>query len=231
MLDVNRFAAAATLRLLPGLPALPRAPRRRGATVTDLERTGPIEVAAAPSVAIRPRVAGNIKSGVVVEVTLRTRYADELGDLSELRAVAAAMLERFKAMSGGPYSSRQLAAIGHPYGRDKGVARRVPRGMFGRALGSVRSVRGSVPSLTVINRQSGELQNSWNMEVERTPGGAVMRFINDSLPAYLLPAGTARMLEGILPQQISGAWHKEISLARARRANEQSVALSLGISK
>ncbi|MBW3637058.1 MAG: hypothetical protein KY445_11455 [Armatimonadetes bacterium] len=231
MLDANRFAAASAARLLPGLPALPKAPRRLGATATDFHRTGPIEVAAAPSITIRPRLAGNIKSGAVVEVRLRTRYAEELGDLRDLHALARQMLERFRAMSYGPYSAKMLRAVGHPYGRDKGVGRRVPRGMFGRSLGAVKGVRGSVPTLSVVNRQSGDFAASWSYEAVKAAGGATMRFINDSMSGYLLAAGTRRMdLMAVLGQGLSTAWQKEISLAQARQANEKQIASSLGVS-
>lgn len=229
--DINRLIAA---RALPGLPAIPRAPRALGQTTTDLARTTPIEVAGLPSVKIKPLEAGDVKSGVCIEVSLKTRYGASLSDaLPALNGVSALMLARYEAMSQGTLSSATLAKMGHPYGRDKGgVGRRVPRG-----VGFVRGVRGSAPNLTVINRQSGELARSWKREVVKTPSGAILRFTNDSLPAFLLAAGTRRMqahgpfsyLPATFQSRIRSAWQSEVSRARSAFIMEGQAAQSLGI--
>lgn len=229
--DINRIIAN---RALPGLPALPAAPRQLGRTTTDFGRTAPIEVAGLPSVKIRPRVAGDITSGVVIEVTLRSRYAANLNaELAFLNGVAEAMLSRYVAMSQGTLSRGQLSKMGHPYGRDKNSqARRVPRG-----VGFVRGFRGSAPALTVINRQSGDLARSWEKEVALTPTGAVMRFSNDSLPAFLLAAGTKAMqahgpfsyVPSTFQGRIRSAWQAEVSRARSAFIMQGQAEQSLSI--
>lgn len=127
------------------------------------------------------------------------------GDLAFVQSWGETVLGHLRALSRGPYKTRDLRLMGHPYGwnqswakgNSKFVARRVPRrvaGLFGsQSIGHAKGVSGSVPTLAVINSQSGRLERSWRFEWKRDAGGFELRFINDAPYAWYLAHGTLRM--------------------------------------
>lgn len=140
-------------------------------------------------------------------------YFDER-DRREIEALAEEMLTAMKHFSGGPYNKRILRRLGHPYGFGPGKTkqgrqetRRVARRAAGRSIGAVTGLRGSAPTLSVINVQSGRLRASWHKSVEWGADGFRLRFWNTArtkrgapYPLYLL-GGTGRM-------QSHGPWNQ-----------------------
>jgi len=195
MPDLNTLA-----RMMPGLPkAAPanlsgRSPNM-GRTITDLSNRGPIPVSGLPSVKLSPRESGRLDSGVKVTMALRLKNALAKGewgqinerDLQPVQRVLDFMVKDAIALSQGPYSLRQLAAMGHPYGRDSGTPRKVPN------LSHVKKIKGTVPSLSVINKQSGNLLRLWSSRLVMTEDGVDALLENSAPYAFYLAAGTRNM--------------------------------------
>ena len=143
-----------------------------------------------------------------VTVTRQSQFFEffDERDRLDIEALADEMLSAFRHFSSGPYKLRTLARMGHPYGfgpgKTKGgrsAARRVPRRYGGQSIGGVIGQRGSVPTMSIINAQSGKLRASWHKEVAWENGAFTLRFWNtaktargDSYPLFLM-YGTGRM--------------------------------------
>lgn len=142
----------------------------------------------------------------VIELKRLTRFMQlvQPGDTAPIEAMANNVLSLLRNMSQGPLTTKLLAQMGHPYGYNlnpkKGwQPRHVPGGAIGRNIGKIKGVRGSVPTLTVINRQSGKLADSWTFDLIRTPDGLTLQWRNTAKTEkgnapypYFLAAGTKR---------------------------------------
>lgn len=138
-------------------------------------------------------------------VTLRRNIArmDALteSDVQFIRQFGDRVLAQLKAMSRGPLTKRELRRLGHPYGFNRSnlngrqiqSARVVPRYGNGKSLNHVQGVRGSVPTLSVINKQSGELEKAWHWDWTRDENGFEIRFWNEKPYAWMLANGSKRM--------------------------------------
>lgn len=140
--------------------------------------------------------------GLVIEKTLYTRYASDLneGNTSALDDILTGLVRRYKSQSEGPLDRRALANLQHPYGvapDAEGNRRVVPRRFNGRSVGHAKGLRGSAPTLDVMNRQSnGEdaAANSWSGELVRTGDGVIMRVKNSSPASWFVAHGTETMI-------------------------------------
>lgn len=219
--------------VVPGLPAAPSAKKPMlGSTTTNLFAPQNETVASgAPSIKLIRQSDG----GVVVEIRRKSRFGALIddGDLSGLKRIAGQMVSRAEAQSQGPLLSRVLAQRGHPYGRGAGGRM---RGKLGR-IGQVRGVRGSVPSLSVVNRQSGNFARSWESDVSHDDKGVVIRLSNASKVAGFLAFGTRKSVAHgpfvsaplLFMPQVDAEWQKIIRSATRRKSMEQDVATTLGI--
>lgn len=212
-----------------GLPALPAPP------IIDPEMSMRMPWTDSFMVYVRPN--DNVTVG---ESSLSSPYASQMteADLAGVTSQAGRMLEMMKLMSAGPYTSRDLRLMGHPYGYDEVDDKKVPRkvGRYGRAgnrvsIGHPKGVRGSVPTMNVINSQSGDLQHAWQWGYELTPTGISVKFWNDSLSAnqgpklWWLTAGTKKMqphspvwyvAQRMLPD-LEREWRKATQEAQSRQ--------------
>lgn len=221
-LNLNRYAGQLLSDTrFAGLPGV-RSPAGRysGATVTDLNKTGPIGIVNMPSATMTQRSGG----GTDISLQLNTKYAGSLGDLKALRVVAEQMVKRLEAQSHGPLRTQQLVQLGHPYGRDKGgVPRKLPKTTSGRRIGHVKGIRGSVPDLTVINEQSPNgLAVQWGYEITVNTKGVLLTFYNDAPYSLYVLAGTRTMQAHgpatyvlvLFRDQLRSAWQTEVRSAR-----------------
>lgn len=97
------------------------------------------------------------------------------------------------ALSSGPYSSAQLAAMGHPYGRGGGAAGggRSRRGRRGRSPAARQA-----PPLPpwIINEQTGLFRRSWQIRARVSRGVLTVEAENTAPHARFLLGGTRRMI-------------------------------------
>lgn len=114
------------------------------------------------------------------EIERRLRSAEE--------ANAREALQLARAYSSGPFSTRTLAAMGHPY------ARRAPRPPGNPA---------------VINRQTGAFRAAWRI----VKAGDVTRVVNDSRLAQVFSRGTTVMIRRPIARAVAQA----IRQAREKR--------------
>lgn len=100
--------------------------------------------------------------------------------------LADKMMAHAQDQTSGPISSKQLAAMGHPFGRGAGRI---------TAKGKLRvTARGSAPLLP-INKQSGELKRSWRLFRRNTASGQMFQLQPTSPHAIVLrPGGTKKMV-------------------------------------
>jgi hypothetical protein len=228
---------------VPALPPTPtvRAPRR-GETSTDLANLRPLSQMPTVDVVNQPamKVVGRPDGSAVVSIRRNTRFIGmvEDSDLAGLEKVAKAIMDDMVRQSQGPLTTRMLRRMGHPYGRN---ARGRMRGKLGN-IGKVHGIRGSVPNLAVINRQSANgLASQWRHEIKRDAGGVTIEFINEAPYAAYLALGTRKMqAHGPFTNaplrrigQINAQWNAAIRKATRRKANEfgieHAVARSLRI--
>ena len=103
-----------------------------------------------------------------------------------------------RQLSSGPFSSEQLRKMRHPY------ARRAPH------------PPGDNPG--IINKQSGEFLEGWEIEEPRTTGDGtiVSRVFNNSPNADRLANGTKRMIRRPLPRRL----RERIAATRNRRIQD-----------
>jgi hypothetical protein len=162
-------------------------------------------------------------------------------DLEPLRAITRQMYQQMKSMSNGPYSQRDLDRMGNPYGFDvirdeKGVIlekkrRKVPRNKYGQSIGHPKGIRGSVPTLSVVNRQSGKFEESWRWSLLFDRGGISINLWNTNPVAWYLCAGTTRMQAhgpfNTVPVKfmdvINNEFAKLVSQAYHRKAMEEQI--------
>lgn len=230
------FANMTPLRA-PGLPAVTGSPLARrspriGSTTTNLSVPDDVaDVANQPSMKLFRLPDGGVETRMRRNTRL-TGIIDER-DLDGLRRIMARIEVQAERQSQGPLSLRQLAKMGHPYGR--GSTGRM-RGKLGR-IGRVKGARGSVGNLAVINKQSGELARSWKGSVELDAGGVTLSLVNESPVASYLAFGTRRMaahgpftsLYVLMLSQINSEWQRTVRQAARRKAMEFQLAQSLGI--
>ncbi len=121
----------------------------------------------------------------VVSLTRKSQYMAhmEQQDLAELQELLQRELEMFKAMSRGPYSLKLLAAMGHPYGYDgvknhTRVVRGVARQVMGLSIGHIKGTRGSVPTMTIANEQSGDMVKAFEARLIQTSDGVILEIRN-----------------------------------------------------
>ena len=188
---------------VPGLPALSgrgshsSAQRARrsadlGATATNLfQRAGSYvaSVSGAPSIQLEsPQMGG-------VEATLRRNLDGiellEKDDYFEANQVMDEIVALARNLSHGPFKQQQLNELGHPY-KQQGRAP-LPRAMAAR-LRHARGVRGWVPSLTIVNEQSGDLADSWYGRISVDEGGVNWILGNSSPESVYVAYGTNRMI-------------------------------------
>lgn len=227
-------------QLVKGLPAVKSARQSArnpniGATQTDLSRGAdksrwnePVEVANTPSVKIAPNPHGE---GIAVIIRLNSRYMDTM-EMGEIGRVAEMMTEQMRVLSRGPYTTKMLREMQHPYGREKNnQTRKVARGYNGKSIGHVKGIRGSVPTLTVINSQRGELERAWKCEVERDETGVTILIINDTPYATFLALGTTKMqahgpwsfVPTMFRSMMLSAWQKQVRGAWLKQNAESGV--------
>ena len=155
------------------------------------------------------QIAREGQDGPTVQtVSLSTQYPGVVTEdmLQELQPLAESWVLFCKAMSGGPLTRSNLRELGHPYGyMTPGWAglRGGPRGnaQLFRTGWHQKGVQGAVPPLSVINRNSGWLEENWFGEVRLAPNGVQVRIINLASYAWYLAHGTIKM-------QAHGPWQE-----------------------
>ncbi|HEY0076808.1 MAG TPA: hypothetical protein VGB77_22180 [Abditibacteriaceae bacterium] len=185
------------------------------------------------------RIFKDADNSTVIALRRNIARMEELGsdDLAFIEQFGERVLGQLKAMSRGPLTKKDLRRLGHPFGYAKSWAkgdsqfkgRRVPGVVGGKSLNHVKGVRGSVPSLSVINRQSGDFEKSWHWDWTRDEKGFEVRFWNTQPYAWLLAHGTMRMqphgpwtyapLQHL--RQLDGEIQRAIRQARSRQIAEQ----------
>jgi hypothetical protein len=146
----------------------------------------------------------------VQTISLNTQYADLVTPdlLGQLQPLAESWVLFCRAMSGGPLTRDRLRAMHHPYGyMTPGWAglRGGPRGkreVFHTGW-HMKGVRGAVPPLSVINRDSGWLEENWFGEVRAAPNGVQVRIINLASYSWFLAHGTVKL-------QAHGPWQEAV---------------------
>ena len=168
---------------VPGLPRVPggRNPRR-GATQTHLNpanRPALIDVAAQPSMKIIPHSNGSVQ--VVLKRNARSAEFMTRAEYGILQRIMNDIKHDAEKMSQGPLSLKELRRRGHPYGRG------------GRRGRIARSGRAGVPSLAIVNKQSGKFAAAWSVDIKKGKTGADFILSNSSDRARRLAEGTAKM--------------------------------------
>jgi hypothetical protein len=217
--------ARAARNIVPGLPAAPgQSKTGTGKTLTNL--FAPLDVAAVSGMSNvqLKRLQGG---GIAVEVHRQSKYVEfiEDGDLAGLRKIAARMVEHAQSQSQGTLSSKTLAKRGHPFGHgETGLM----RGKVGRS---------GVPSLHVVNRQSGEFEDSWSSAVLLDRKGVLVRLLNTAPHAAALAMGTVRMQAhgpftatvAAFQAELNREWQKVIYRAQRRQQMQHAALKDLGV--
>jgi len=161
----------------------------------------------------------NAAGHTVLTLRLFSAYAEDM-DLTEIVAAARAMFDDFKAHSRGPLDRADLARLGHPYGYGEPGAptwarlqtpRKVPRyavsgtQMRRVSLGHVRGIRGSVPTMSVVNRDTGEFERDWRWTYTVSGVGITLTFWNERLSGAGAPVAWF-LLHGTIWMQAHGPW-------------------------
>ena len=212
-------------RIVPGLPPMPggRNPRQ-GATNTILgaaQRPPFTDVVARPSMKI---VAGS--NGAIMTVQeMRSKWADWM-TADDLKPVYQ-LLDQVEAeairLSQGSISLKELARRNHPYGR--GLSSRGKRGRI------APSGRAGIPSLAIVNKQSGKFAESWDTQIQHFKSGIRLVLGNDAPYAAWLARGTTRMVAHgpftaamvKFRPKIDGAWSSAAKKAYARAMAEVGI--------
>lgn len=167
------------------------------------------------------------------------KYVRE-GDLREFKALMETMRMTAIAMSRGPYSLKQLAQMGHPYAKNKAVIKpkptstkshNVPRFQPSKAIGHVKGIRGSVPTLAVTNVQSGHFADSWETETNMDAGGLTGILRNVAEYAFYLMDGTDKMIAHgafeyairLFAARLNAAWAAIITTAWRRQPAQRGM--------
>lgn len=190
----------------------------------------------------------------VVELTRLSQFTPNmrLTDMVGMQRWSDDVFNLLVNMSRGPYTKKDLAQAGNPYGFDlvlqDGKAtkqrRRVPRYINSKSIGHVKGVRGSVPTMTVINSPSGNFARHWTHEIRVRPDGISMVWRNDATSdkgfpySWALAAGTEKMqahgpwtyavLQYI--NQIDVEWRRQAWAAAQRGALDDAMAGVLAMS-
>jgi len=138
-----------------------------------------------PSIRVTAREGG----GVTTTMQRFSLYVAWISDVDwrRLMRVVQKMVRRAQTLSKGRLSLKELRKRGHPYGKGSVTT----SGRKRRGLGTLTRLRG-VSNLAVANIQSGELQRSWEGDIERGRLGIKVILANLSEHAeYLL--GTVKM--------------------------------------
>lgn len=194
------------------LPITPKRGRSRyiGRTVPkewmdSLRTVDTMEVQGAPSINLYLDDDG----AAVVSVTRKSKYWEYFleSDKQRIWQIQEEMFHAYQAFSNGSYSLRMLAGLGHPYGygrlkvpgTERYARRRVPRRAGKKSLGYVSGIRGSVPTMSIVNRQTGLFYRSWRTERVENSDGYTLKFINSAKSrkgfpyAWGLAVGTRKM--------------------------------------
>jgi len=144
-------------------------------------------------------------------------------DLGDVVQAARAMFDDFKAHSRGPLTRYDLRDLGHPYGygapdepptwEKLGRPREVPRfpqvlreGQLRRvSLGHVRGMRGSVPTMSVVNRDTREFERSWRWTYSVRGDGLTLVFWNERKSERGSPISWF-LAHGTIWMQAHGPW-------------------------
>ena len=194
-------------------------------------------MAGAPSVRFIKQEDG----GVAIEIDRFTSYDEELEamDMAPLEEIVHDMVAMFTAMSQGPLSLQELRARNHPYGMGKVVVvngKLVRRGKLGR-IGHARGVRGSVPNMSIVNKQSANgFASKWSGEVVKQDNGVKLKIENTSPVASYLCFGTTRMtshgpweyVTRHFLSRINSAWRRVVRQMWLRSQMDEHVGLMLG---
>lgn len=182
----------------PGLPtmAVPQSVKKPMAAATFSAAIG-LSVVGSPTLRI---YQGKDGAGII-EIRLYSQWTALLtpGDWQQLDGIARGMIDQFRAYSRGPLSLATLRRLGHPYGRQPNKAPRAFPKAAGRAVRASAGVRGSVPTYSVVNLQSGTFERGWHYWFEKCADGVVLNFTNTATTddgislLWLLTAGTKRM--------------------------------------
>ena len=194
-----------------------------------------------PSLRWRQGPGGN----TILTFSLRSAHIADM-DLSAVVEAARSMWLDFKAHSRGPYSRHDLRALNHPYGygtpdepptwEKLTRPRKVPRygeTLLGRrSIGHVKGIRGSVPTMSVVNRTTGEFEGAWRWSYAVRGDGLTLTFWNERRSergapiAWFLAHGTVKMQAHgpweVVPRAhwgaIVGAWSAAARVASQERA-------------
>lgn len=230
-------------RVVLGLPSVPSSPRaarspRIGSTLTTLgsaDNPPPdlMDVSNQPSMKV-VRLPGG---GVAIEIQRKVRYPGLVDDrdLDAMRKVGAQMIGELQGFSRGPLSRAELRRRRHPYGRGS-TPSGAKRGTI-RGIGRVKGIRGSVPDLSVVNKQSGAFEDAWSTEVELTDNGAKLVITSDTPYSGFLAFGTVKMrAHGPFTQvpvrflsRINSAWQRAVRSAYGRKRMESEMLAQLGM--
>jgi|GEM_PF-2875782 len=166
----------------------------------------------------------------------KTKYMEFItdDDLEDLDLIAAKIKRMAEQLSQGSLSTRQLAQMGHPYSRS------VDNYMFGgrslKGIGSQqrkllgRTLSRGVSNLAVLNRQSGEVAGSWDVDIRIYGDGVEIELINNSDHAKYTAFGTRNMKAhgpySVAPAkylpEINAAWLRITRNAYHRQKAQQS---------
>lgn len=192
---------------LVGLAPSPSVAKARGkpllGSTESYSGTDPVSVSAFPST----RIVQNSNKSTVIEVVRRSDYLDDFTrrDWDQIRELGNEILQELINYSQGTYSSKDLRKAGHPYGWQRSavgrsaLGRKVPRRLGDASIGHVKGVRGSVPTMSVINRQSGKFAESWQFRIKKVDDGYILQFANTAKTdkgapyPWFLAHGTTRM--------------------------------------
>lgn len=185
-----------------------------------------------PSVRVYEREAGGSTIQRINLNTSRPGAMDNI-DLEALKGVCRGYIEFLRTMSTGPYSLAQLRSLGHPYGYPGNPPAQwgnlgKPRGngqMFRKGW-AVKKIRGFVPPLSVINKQSGDLERAWGWSIAKRADGVTLSFYNTMPYMWFLSHGTVKMVahapwkeavDRFLPT-LQLAWRRAVREANVTRA-------------
>ncbi len=155
-----------------------------------------LEVAGQPSLRI---FLENGTNDTVIELRRRSNYTDHMTDFSGLMHGQESALEMLRAMSQGPYTERDLIRLNRPYATKNLASRKLPSQFGGKRLNAVKGIRGAVPNLTIVNKQSGHFAESWESGFRIENGEVILTWRNTAKTergfpyAFALAAGTTKM--------------------------------------
>ncbi|MGD9497964.1 MAG: hypothetical protein AB7Y46_16795 [Armatimonadota bacterium] len=208
--DADRWAF-----VLPGMQAAPYEEAEEGVELDTghVYPTGePLQLTmpAMPALEWHQTAAGN----TVLTMRLHSDWAAEI-EMADVLEAARAMWEDFRRHSRGPLTYQDLADLGHPYGygtprqaltwEKLGRPRKVPRYYAGRSLGHPRGIRGSVPTMSVVNYHTGEFEAAWRWSYSWRGDGLTLVFWNERKSEAGAPVAWF-LAHGTVWMQAHGPW-------------------------